>query len=492
LTTGCTLETWIAPGQLPAGGGRIIDKSKAGTSDGYLLDTYPGNSLRLIVQAETLSHDARLIPGRWVHVAGTYDAATGRACLYIDGRRVADAAAHADGDTITRGYVLQRWINACGGRGRYPIKFNGSIFTVDAQVGKNHYDADYRRWGGMYWWQNTRLPYWSMLAAGDFDLMQPLFRMYGNCDFGWGNKGPETVNRYIRREWQGGIELTAMMLDYYAITQDSDFLRRTLLPVAEAVIEFYDEHWSQDQNGKIRFEPAQALETWWDCVNPMPEVAGLRAVLHRLLALPTELVGPDRRRSWQEMLAAIPELPTGREGDKRFLLPAERFQTLRNSENPELYAIFPYRLVGLGPGDLPVGLETWRRRRFKGTGGWRQDAIQAAYLGLAEQAAEYVAANFSRWHKGSRFCAFWGPNFDWVPDQDHGTVAMTALQRMLLQSVGRRILILPAWPENLDVCFKLHAPYNTVVQCCYEDGRIRLLKVDPPSRRSDIELVGPK
>ena len=58
--------------------------------------------------------------------------------------------------------------------GAYPIKFNGSIFTVDSPP----LDPDYRRWGGPYWWQNTRLPYWPMLASGDFDLMQPMFRMY--------------------------------------------------------------------------------------------------------------------------------------------------------------------------------------------------------------------------------------------------------------------------------------------------------------------------
>ncbi len=82
---------------------------------------------------------------------------------------------------VARGYALQRYINACSGRGNSPIKFNGSIFTVDTKnlVGEySGFDADYRRWGGPYWWQNTRLPYWSMLESGDFDLMKPLFGMY--------------------------------------------------------------------------------------------------------------------------------------------------------------------------------------------------------------------------------------------------------------------------------------------------------------------------
>ena len=52
-----------------------------------------------------------------------------------------------------------RQSNACGGRGALPIKFNGSIFTVD--TGK--LDADFRQWGGCYWFQNTRLAYWPMI-----------------------------------------------------------------------------------------------------------------------------------------------------------------------------------------------------------------------------------------------------------------------------------------------------------------------------------------
>jgi len=524
LTQACTLEAWIAPDKHSGGGGRIIDKSKAGTSNAYLLDTYPGNSLRMIVEAGTLGYDAKFKLGEWVHVAATYEGRGGQSKLYINGKPVASSVTEADASIVSRGYVLQRWINACGGRGAYPIKFNGSIFTVDAKIGNEHYDGDYRRWGGMFWWQNTRLPYWSMLATGDFDLMQPLFRMYkdvlglckdktriyykhdgaffpetmyfwgtnGNCDYGWGHKGPETVNRYIRREWQGGIEVTAMMLDYYRITQDEKFLRETLLPLAEATVTFYDEHWERDEKGKIRFEPSQALETWWECVNPTPEVAGLMSVLRRLVVIAKRANNESQRAAWQKTLNDLSPLPIKTENGKSFILPAETFSVRRNSENPELYAVFPYRLYGRAAGNLETGLETWRRRIVKRTGGWTQDAIQAAYLGLAEDASRYVTENFSSKDAGSRFPAFWGPNFDWIPDQDHGCVAMTALQRMLLQAKGWRILLLPAWPKEWDVEFKLHAPLNTTVEGVYREGKLRQLKVTPQSRAKDVVRMQPQ
>ena len=92
-----------------------------------------------------------------------------------------DTSARNQAETVTRGYILQRFINACNGRGNAPIKFNGSIFTVDCYNRNDKFkgfDADFRQWGGPYWWQNTRLPYWSMLISGDFDMMKPLFGMY--------------------------------------------------------------------------------------------------------------------------------------------------------------------------------------------------------------------------------------------------------------------------------------------------------------------------
>jgi hypothetical protein len=109
-------------------------------------------------------------------------------------------------------------------------------------------------------------------------------------------------------------------------------------------------------------------------------------------------------------------------------------------------------------------------------------------LGLAEEARRDVVQNFSTWHTGSRFPAFWGPNFDWVPDQDHGSVAMIALQRMLLQWHGSRLYLLPAWPRDWDVAFKLHAPGETMVECICRAGRIARLEVMPESRRPDIVL----
>jgi hypothetical protein len=523
LTKACTLAAWVAPAKGCAGDGRIIDKSVAGSNNGYLLDVHPGgNSLRFITAAATLMHKADLAAGQWTHVAATFDAA-GEARLYVNGKAAAAQAVGAATPVVTQGYTLQRFSNACGGRGAMPIKFNGSIFTVDIPGA----DGDYRRWGGCFWFQNTRLPYWSMPACGDYDLMRPLFKMYTdalpfrkavtklyynhdgafydetiyfwgtpcNDDYRWKRDGAPVHllnNPYIMRYWQGGLELAMMMLDCFDHTGDKAFAKSQMVPFAEAIVTFYDKHYPRETDGRIRFEPAQSLERWWKAVNPMPEIAGLRAVLPRLLALPEDLTTAAQRGQWKRLLAQVPPIPLREADGKKVLAAAQEFSARHNIENPELYAIFPYRLYGVGRPDLAVARDAFEIRIVKGSQGWQQDPVQSAMLGLAEEAAQFVAKRFSTHDRGSRFPAFWGPNFDWTPDQCHGANGMMGLQAMLLQSDGRKLLLFPAWPKAWDVEFRLRAPLGTTVEGVYRSGKLQRLTVTPPERAKDLIAMEPQ
>jgi len=88
LTDEVTLEAWVKADPMPAAGGRILDKSVPGTSDGYMLDTYPGNSIRLVTQ-RACSAAGPLVAGRWNHVAGVYSSSRKIIKLYLDGKVVA-------------------------------------------------------------------------------------------------------------------------------------------------------------------------------------------------------------------------------------------------------------------------------------------------------------------------------------------------------------------------------------------------------------------
>jgi alpha-L-fucosidase 2 len=427
----------------------------------------------------------------------------------------------ADAFRVTQAYILQRFMNAAAGR-TGPIKHNGSLFTVG-----NPDDPDFRRWGGPgFWFQNQRLIYWPMLASGDFDLLRPWLEMYFQClplarlrtksyfqhpgahfpetitfwgaevssHYGWTpfeqRDHPEAESPYLKYYWTGALELTLLMVEYFTYTADRDFARSRLIPFATAIIEFFDRHYARDPNGRIRFEPAQSLETWHEAINPLPEIAGLQYTLNRLLSLPPDLIPDQERIRWQRMLSELPKIPTGQKDGHSVILPAERFDRLKNSENPELYCIFPYRLFGLGKPDLQLAHNTFDARLHRAHVCWSQDDIQLALLGRADEARDFLIKRASpESHSDSRFPAFWNAFHDWVPDVDHAGVLQLALQFMLLQADGNSITLLPAWPQGWNADFKLHAPNRTIIEASVRNGQITHLEVTAPESKPHILIA---
>lgn len=527
---GLTIEAWLKPAKRQRGREmRIADKITPGGRNGFLFDTHPGLGLRLISGAGQISKPQALRAELWQHVAATVTP-QGAMKIYLDGKVIAggngesatDTVAGDDATIVTRAYALQRFINACAGRGNYPIKYNGSLFTVPS--GNNPDDADFRRWGPGYWWQNTRLPYYSMCMSGDTDLLEPLFRMYGRdlmplfkfrtqrylghggiyipeCIYFWGDVFTETygwtpyeeradklqTSGYHKWEWVSGLELAGLMLDRYEHTGDARFLSQTALPLAHEVLAFFGEHYPAGADGKLVMHPAQALETWWDCTNPMPELAGLHAITGRLLELSETALPAPERAFLKALQARLPDLPTTvTAAGKTKLAPAAVYKNKRNIENPELYAVFPFRLFALDKPHLDWAVEALNTRTDKGPRGWRQDDLFMAWLGQTGQARDYVVTRARTKNAQSRFPAFWGPNYDWTPDQCHGGVLLAGVQSLLMQTDGRKIYLLPAWPADWNAEFKLHAPFQTVVEGKVRDGKVVELKVTPPERKTDV------
>jgi alpha-L-fucosidase 2 len=131
-----------------------------------------------LAQAEQSAHAAR--DGDWTAHRQWWRRFWDRSWIFANG--------DDDARKVTGGYVLQRFVTACAGRGAYPIKFNGSIFTMDwlkrervnGVEKQTLMSPDARDWGGQYWFQNTRAMYWPMLQSGDFEMLLPLVRMYQN------------------------------------------------------------------------------------------------------------------------------------------------------------------------------------------------------------------------------------------------------------------------------------------------------------------------
>jgi len=86
LTDAVTMEAWIKPGKFGDNSARIIDKD----DDTYMLDTWPGYSLRMITGNVQTRFAAKLPIGKWTHVAGVYSRKDNIRRLYVNGKPVAD------------------------------------------------------------------------------------------------------------------------------------------------------------------------------------------------------------------------------------------------------------------------------------------------------------------------------------------------------------------------------------------------------------------
>lgn len=448
----------------------------------------------------------------------------------------------SDAEKVSQSYAMQRYLTACAGRGASPIKFNGSLFSVGHELAdvkvfsEADHDPDYRAWGASYWNQNTRHIYWPLIASGDYDMIAPWFKMYVDAlplikdrtrqyfnhdggafietisfwglpnmmDYGWKNPGPELESRWMRYHIQGGLEVLTQMLDYFDNTQDNEFARNSILPMADAVVAFYNYHWKRGADGKILLSPSQAIETYQEtAVNPTPDIAGLKSVLPRLLSLSNSITTESQRWLWTKMTTDLPDIAKGKTakgkipssasgGDQDglpIILPAQSYGATQNIENPESYTVFPYRLYGIGKPDLDLAINTFAARLFPLGNCWGQDGEMAALLGLTEDAKHSAIEAFTT-YGNQKFPWFWAKTMDWIPDVDNGGGAMTTLQYMLMQCDGNKILLLPAWPKDWTADFKLHASFQTTVEGRVENGKIINLKVTPESRAKDVAIVG--
>lgn len=459
----------------------------------------------------------------------------------------ADGEGSSDAHTVSQNYALSRFMFAASGRGDDAIHFNGLIFNVDVMKDMAHpmargrvrrgLDADYRTWSSAHWFQNIRFAYYPMLMAGDFELMHSLFDMYFDAlplaryrtqtyyghqgayfpetitfwgsavprDYGTDRQGNDpgwTRQPHKRYHWEGNLEVSIMMLDYWSMTQDDEWLTGRALPFVHEIMTFFREHYRQD-DGSIRIAPSQGLETLRpdllgaEVANPTDAVAGLHVVLDKLLALPEELSSESQRAYWADMKSNMPQIPTYVDGGIRRLAASESHARSNNEkENVALYATFPFRVYGVGRQDPELALNSYSARESRKLGGWNQQPIHAVVAGADADAKRLTVRYFKEKEifgtlsdEAFRFPVFYGPAHDYVPNVPQAGNAMIALQNMLVQYDDRRIMLFPVWPSDWDVEFKMSLPYATTIQGTLKDGRVTELIVTPSERMADVEYL---
>jgi hypothetical protein len=452
---------------------------------------------------------------------------------------------------VGRNYQLFRYMLACNRGGALPLLFNGGIFTTDDPPGRiadnNNPELaispgvpstpDFRRWlGCRFMSQNQRWLGWPALAAGDADLLAPSVAFYrdraGVAAARARNLGAAGVVYTEpldvwglccvspRKDGLCGAEhLTYdfdMMLQFAWMTLQANLVfgggLRADIPWIEGTVRFYDTFYRAEckrltgkefgADGKLVLYPCNGLELTRGATNPVETIAGLRQIVDGLLALPADLIPRRSREDLQVIRTRLPDLPVGVREGKRSLLTAKSYEAEMNKwELPELYAAWPYRLIGVTqPDTLTLARDTWntipadRARLCKQDMSWMPTLVDMAALGWAEEARQRAVEKLSDRKAQVRFPAFFGPGHDWLPDHNWGGSGMVGLQEMLVAAqpaVNGKVLLFPAWPKDWDVDFKLHAPQQTTVECSYRHGQIVKLRVTPPSRAAAVEnLLG--
>ena len=416
--------------------------------------------------------------------------------------------------------------------------------TGDAAMG-----ADYRIWGPSNWWQNTRLPYGAMLAAGDVDeqrvildylmnaaaLLVPRTQAYFNHSGMWTTETHHLTGAYQMFDYgcdarsrpagypfqyeasgylrvdQGGNSGTGewplMALDFFAATGDAAYL-----PLAFHAADYFMNHFLANisASGRVVVWPTQVLETqWcffnttigtWDncCEDDAPTISGMMTLFEKLRALPPALTTAAQRAAWDAFasvrMPALPLKPDGTIASARVLSSGGP----RNSEGPELFAAHPHRVFTRGREvatgrNISTGVATYRASTWAAQNvGWNYGINAAALLGLADAAAAQLAERaLTPPAPGYRFPAFSPQWQDYDPSADHYANFARALQEMVLQSgddgfQNASIVLLPAWPCDWDVDAKLWAAGNTTIELSYKGGALVSLVVDPPARAAAV------
>lgn len=445
----------------------------------------------------------------------------------------------SDGESqpYTRNYTLFRYMMGCNAKGKWPTKFNGGLFCFDPSFVRPDFTftPDYRRWGGgTHTAQNQRLLYWPMLKSGDYDALKPQLDFYLNIlrtaemktRHYWGHGGanfteqienfglPEHDEYGLRRPdgFDPGLEYNAWLeytwdtvLEFCQIALESERYGgcdiSAYIPWIKSSLDFFDEHYRYlarrlgrqqlDGNGKLVIYPGSGAETFKMAYNPSSTVAGLKVVSSSLIAyLQAHDADTTEINRYQAFLKSIPDIPLRTVAGHQVISPAVVWARVNNIEPTMLYPVFPWRLYGVGRDSLQTALDTWRYdpyvQKFNGYISWEQANIWAACLGLTDDAVKFCKLKMQ--DGPHRFPAFWGPGHDWTPDHNWGGSGMIGMQEMLMQEVGDRILLFPAWPKGWNVHFKLHASRQTTVEAELRNGKVTMLKVTPREREKDIEI----
>ncbi|GAA2115385.1 glycosyl hydrolase family 95 catalytic domain-containing protein [Actinomadura alba] len=386
-----------------------------------------------------------------------------------------------DADYLENVYYLATYMIAAGGRGNYPFHFINGVFRAT---------GDQTKWSNGYWYWNQRDVYNSFLASNHVDLISVFNNLYSRNynalkaytqtrygidglwvpeTMGWDGNARGTINSdYTKNTLSTATEAAFNMYLQYRYTNDVNYLRNTAYPYMREAVKFYAAKLSRDSAGKYYMASSNAHETYWNVPNAITDLASVRSLFPLAIQV-SQTLGQDAglRGQWQTVLDNLVPYPTA---NGAYLPHQPPIAQTRNNENVASELIWPYNLTGIGAPDHQTAVNTWNQRPFPYGNVWAPDAIQAARLGLGDQAFQGMRTMLQKYQNY--------PNA--LTNNTNGVfeylgVHLSVMNEALMQSYNDKIRVFPAVPSDSSFVgkFTLLAKDGFLVSSEREAGEIK-------------------
>jgi len=391
-----------------------------------------------------------------------------------------------DADYLENAYYLSTYMIASGAYGNYPFHFINGVYRAT---------QDNTKWSNAYWYWNQRDVYNSFLASNHPDVLNVFNNMYSrNSDalksftqsrynitgiwvpetMGWNGNADGTVGSdYTKNIYSTGTEAAENMYAQYAYTGDANYLKNTAYPFMREVANFYQQKLTKDPaSGQYYMASSNAHETYWNVKNAITDLAAVRTMFPVVIKVSTDLgMDANLRAQWQDVVSNLAPYPT----DGNVYLPNDPpMVNSSNDENVACEIIWPYGATGIGATDYTKAVNTWKARPFPYGNVWANDAIQAARLGLGDDANQGMKTMLQKYQNY--------PNG--MTNNTNGVfeylgVHLSVMNESLLQSYDGNIRVFPAAPSDSTFVgrFTLAARGGFLVTSEQEGGDIKYVGI---------------
>jgi hypothetical protein len=360
-----------------------------------------------------------------------------------------------DADYLESFYYLASYVIGAGGYGTYPFHFINGVFRAT---------QDNTKWSNAYWYWNQRDVYNSFFASNHGDLMSVFDAMYSNAasalkaytmtrygingiwvpeTMGWNGNADGTVNSdWTKNIYSTGTEAAENMYRQYLYSGDNGYLTTTAYPFIRDVANFYQSKLSVDgTSGQYYMASSNAHETYWNVQNAITDLAAVRSLFPIAIQTSNKLgVDTALAAGWQTVLDHLAPYPT----DGTSYLPHDPPTVAdQNDENVACELIWPYGVTGIGASDYAMALNTWNHRPHPYDNVWANDAIQAARLGLGDEALHGMETMLGKYQSYPN-----GMTNNTNGVFEYFGVHLSVMNEALLQSYSGTIRVFPASPSD--------------------------------------------